>query len=123
MFLCKLCCRNDRKPLLYVLFCRIALPAEQIHVFVSELLILQCKQKVGHGCIRTCVSLCGMSPVNHIEGSVFSYDHVDWIEITMTYFVMLWHAVQSCQEFISGRSIHHIFQTVDLAVQFVFEFS
>ena len=68
-------------------------------------LTFQCKQKIGHSCIRTSISLCHMSPVNHSHLTVLSNDHVARIKISVTDLVMLRHTFQSCHQFISCRRI------------------
>ena len=62
-----------------------------------------------------------MCPVNDCHLSILSNNNVTWIEISVTYFIMFWHALQTCQKLIPCCRIQ-IFQTINLSCQFVFQF-
>ena len=95
--------------------CRIALLAEQFQIQICYFPDLSVrKSKICHCCICTCISLCCMRPVNHSHLSILSYDHITRIEVSVAYFIMLWHTLKSCQKFITCCRIK-IFQSVDLA--------
>ena len=61
-----------------------------------------------------------MRPVNHCHLSSFTDDHITWIEVSMAYFVMLWHTLKSCKQFISCCRIQ-ILQFVDLPCKLIFQ--
>ena len=87
--------------------------AEQFQIEICYFLIFQCEKQICHCCICTCISLCCMRPVHNRHLAVFTYDHITRIKVSVTYFIMLWHTLKSCQKFITCSRIK-IFQSIDL---------
>ena len=94
------CSRHDRKPLLYILSCRIALFAEQFQD--TDLLfpdLVNAKRQICHSRVRTCISLCCMRPV-HQPSSCRSLPTITLLGLKSPWHTFLCFGIpfKSCQE-------------------------
>ena len=114
--------RDDGDPLLHILFCRVALQAEEVEIFVRKRRVaVQREEQEGARRVRGSVALRGVRPVDDVRLSVLvGDDDVAGVEVAVAHLVVLGHCFEAGVQIVTDRRGE--IRLGDLAVHLVIEF-